>query len=175
MYYSFIVFISMHKVSIPLPSKSNATAKESLQLFLAHNFNKFCRLLTSRKVCFKNGLARVSLCLRVCAAVCGRMCVCVPDNEEQRGKRDFYRNSIEFPLHYATVLSCCGTNRATFVSVRRVNVYCFRLLFVACLDVCVCVFGMLLVSTVQQAVHLARCSRRLIEFLCCLRFGTGFA
>lgn len=69
------------------------------------------------------------------------LCVCVPDNEEQRGKRDFYRNSIEFPLHYATVLSCCGTNRATFVSVRRVNVYCFRLLFVACLPVCaVCVW-----------------------------------
>lgn len=72
-------------------------------------------------------------------AIC--VCVCVPDNEEQRGKRDFYRNSIEFPLHYATVLSCCGTNRATFVSVRRVNVYCFRLLFVACLTVCaVCVW-----------------------------------
>lgn len=78
-----------------------------------------------------------------------RLCVRVPDNEEQRGKRDFYRNSIEFPLHYATVLSCCGTNRATFVSVRRVNVYCFRLLFVACLRVCAvcvwCVCGVCLV------------------------------
>jgi len=33
------------------------------------------------------------------------------------GKRDFYRNSIEFPLHYTAVLCLrrnCGTNSATF-------------------------------------------------------------
>lgn len=107
----------------------------------------------------------VSPCVSLYVSV--SLYLCLPDNEEQRGKRDFYRNSIEFPLHYATVLSCCGTNRATFVSVRRVNVYCFRLLFVACLRVCmVCVWWVDVVCLVCYWFRL--CSR-----LCTLPDGVA--